>query len=922
MQVENFPLLRTKLHRPGLAPGHIPRPQLIELLNHNPQRKLTLVSAPAGFGKTTLMAEWLLGSPAAVAWLSLDEGDADFPRFFRYVIAALQSIWPELGLELLSLLQAPQLPPVDYLAAGLINDLADRPEPFILVLDDLHRVDSRPVNQFLEMLLDYFPHQGQLVFITRIDPPLPLARLRARNQMVEIRATELRLNPAEIDAFLKQARLEVQPGAAVVAALAERTEGWVVGVQLASLSMYHHADPAAFVEQFTGTDRYVMEYLVDEVLTRQSSHVRAFLLRTAILDQFCTALAEALLAVTLEAAAFPDDAQPDENKATPAADDILETIRQANLFLIPLDSEANWYRYHHLFQSLLQHRLHGRYGDEQVAVLHAAAGHWLADHGLVEEAINHHLAAGDAPAAARLIEQHRHTLASQGDWPTLDRWLGWLSDDITRQRPGLVLTQTWLAFMRGQSFNMIEARLKEAEAGLTGSARPETEAEQQALAGEIDTLWSRVYYFRNEPETAITCAQQALDRLPEPMAYLRATAINSLALSERLVGQAAQSIDRLKQALDMADLPSMNIAGRLLQSLIAIYLSQGALRPAAQTAHSMLKMATANKVVFWQQWAKMYLGAINYEWHELGTAADYLAQVVSNNYYTFGIQYRDAGFCLALTYQAQGRPDRANQVLERLQDSIFATSNTQFLTQLTSFQAHLLFAQGQLDEAMTLSDAVELNVENEAFMLIESSGRTRAKLLLAKGTTASLEAADRLVAQLLQAVEQQHNLWRKAEVLALQALVLDGQGRRAPALGVLEEALTVAQPGGLIRTFVDLGPNLIPLLQALAAQSSAPAYIDQILAAYPVAAPSSSEPSPQSDSLPSAELLDPLTDRELEILALLVQRYSNKEIAAELFISPLTVKKHTANIYQKLQVKSRWQAAARAKALNLINNGH
>ena len=913
MQVENFPLLRTKLYRPGLAPGHVPRPHLIRLLNHPTHQKLTLVSAPPGFGKTTLIAEWLHSSPVAVAWLSLDEADGDFPRFFRYAVAALQSIWPELGLELLSLLQAPQLPSVEYLATGLVNELADRPEPFMLVFDDLHLAESSQVNQFLETVLAYLPHQGQLVFITRTDPTLPLARLRARSQMVEIRATELRFNPTEIDAFLRRARLKAVPSPETVAALAERTEGWVVGVQLASLSMPHQPDPAAFVKQFTGADRYVMEYLVDEVLTRQTPEVRAFLLRTSILDQFCAPLGEALMAVALDDAAAPalGHDRPAHNGDRLVAGALLETVKQANLFLIPLDSEAGWYRYHHLFRSLLQHGLNLHYSGEVTAALHAAAARWLADHGLIEQAITHSLAAGDALPAVRLIEQHRHALASRDDWPTLEGWLELLPEAVIWQRPGLLLAQAWLAFWRGQSFNVVETRLKAAEDGLTGRARPETEEDQQALAGELDALWSGVYYFRNEPESSIVCAKRALDRLPETLAYLRALAHNFLAFSGRLVGQAAQSIDRLRQALDTTELSSMNVTGRLLNSLITTYATQGALRQVAQTSDTLSKMAAANNAVFWQQWAYLYLGLSHYEWHQLETAAGYLAPIVDSRHYATGLQYREASVYLALTYQAQGWPDQANQVLERLRDWIFKTSNTRFLPQLTSFQARLLLAQGQPAAAMTLSESIELDVNNEEFMAAESSGRTRAKLLLAQGTTASLEAAARLVLQLLQVVDQQHNLWRKAEVLALQALVYDAQGLRAPALIALEEAIDLAQTGQLIRTFVDLGPNLLPLLHELRARTSNPAYIDQILAAFPGS--TASKP-------PLHELIEPLTKRELDVLALLVQRYTNKEIAATLVISPLTVKKHTAHIYQKLQVNDRRAAMTRAKELKLFDN--
>ncbi|MCB0175782.1 MAG: hypothetical protein KDJ97_35085 [Anaerolineae bacterium] len=921
MPTENVPLLRTKLHRPEPGPGHIPRPHLLNYLNHNSQRKLTLVSAPAGFGKTTLMAEWLQIGPRQVAWLSLDEADRNFVRFMRYIVAALQTIWPAMGLDLMSLLRAPKLPPVPYLATSLINDLVDRPEPFVLVLDDVHLVESAEITQFLEMVIEYFPPQGQLVLITRVDPSLPLARLRARSHMAEIRATELRFDAIEIDAFLKQRQPDTLLSPEAIATLVERTEGWITGVQLAYLSLYHHPDPTRFVEQFAGTDRYVMEYLVDEVLSRQPPNVRSFLLRTSILDQICASLGEALMEVEVEDTFQPtgDEVRETTNEARPTTETILETIRQANLFLIPLDTEAKWYRYHHLFQSLLEHWLQTRCSAQAIAALHAQAGRWLAGQGYIEEALDHILAAGELEQAAQLVEKHRHKLLNKGQVIILAQWLEKLPEPLIERRSALLLARAWVYRHRHGAPSGYAALLPQIEALL--HHQPHT-AEVEALWGELYSLQSGWSYFQGDGQRAIRQAEQGLSKTPPDQTFVRGNSVVNLSIAYRLVGRGEEAKHELIQALHENHEQSPTYALRLYTPLNTVYLGDADFFRMAQTGAYQLKLAEKEGLTIEIGWGNIFCGGAAYEHNDLAAAAHYFSRITERPYSVEYLTYSEAAYGLVMTYLAQDQLDQANWVVDQLVELMLAQNRQPNPLLADWLQVRLALRKGDIRAARRLVLPPTFEPERESMMgLMDGQGRTLAKLRLAQRTAVSLAEAARILQQLLSVADACFNNWRKIEILAMQALVDEAQGAQERALERLTQAVTLGQPGGVIRTFVDLGPHLVPLLQALATRKVAPTYIAAILAAFPASdlrAPSA--PRPDHSSAP--ELIEPLTDRELEILDLLVQRYTNKEIARRLVISPFTVKKHTTNIYQKLQVKGRRQAVAKAKEFDLVPNGH
>ena len=450
------PILATKLYIPPPRPKIVLRPRLIERLNEglSAGRKLTLISAPAGFGKTTLVSEWVAGCERPVAWLSLDEGDNDPTRFLTYLVAALQTIAANIGAGVLAALQSPQPPPTESILTTLLNEITTIPDNFILVLDDYHVIDSKPVDEALTFLLEHLPPQMHLVIATREDPHLPLARLRARGQLTELRAADLRFTPAEAAEFLNQV-MGLNLSAEDIAALETRTEGWIAGLQLAALSMQGHQDTASFIQSFTGSHHFVLDYLVEEVLQQQSESVQTFLLRTSILDRLCGPLCDAVL-----------------GSPSASGQETLEYLERANLFIVPLDNERRWYRYHHLFGDLLRQRL-GK--PKEFAEFHLRASQWHEENGDLGAAFHHAIAAGDFVRAAGLAEA-----AWQGMNESFQSaaWLGWvkkLPDKLIRTRP-VLCTQIGQAFTDAGELEASELRLQDAERCLDGSERSERSA--------------------------------------------------------------------------------------------------------------------------------------------------------------------------------------------------------------------------------------------------------------------------------------------------------------------------------------------------------------------------------------------------------------------------------------------------------------
>ncbi|MFC1923456.1 LuxR C-terminal-related transcriptional regulator [Chloroflexota bacterium] len=918
-------LLTTKLYIPPTRPELVPRPRLIEQLNEGLHRKLTLISAPAGFGKTTLVSEWLgnmrkgdqwESQSVFSAWLSLDEGDNDPTRFLTYFIAALnQGIEGTIGEGALRMLQSPQLPPTDAVLTSLINEITAIPGKIILVLDDYHIIESSKIDDALTFLLKHQPPKMHLVIATREDPDLPLTRLRARGELTELRAKDLRFSTAEAADFLNQV-MGLDLSAEDIAALETRTEGWITGLQLTAISMQGHKDVTSFIESFTGSHRYLLDYLIEEVLEQQTENVQTFLLQTAILDQLAGSLCDALTG-------------QDSGQQT------LEYLEGANLFIIPLDNNRQWYRYHHLFADVLQ-VCSMEEQPNQVASLHRRASEWYEQNNSPSDAIRHALAAEDFERAAGLIE-----LA----WPAMDwsfqsdTWLGWvkaLPDELVRARPVLSVGYAW-ALLNDGELEAGEARLRDAEGWLVTSADM---AEQSATpSGEMvfvdeeqfrslpATIASaRTYYAQalGDVTGSVKYARQALDLLPEAAHPER----GRLAVLLGLAYWASGDLETGHQSFVDA-MASFQKAGNILYAisftfiLADIRIAQGRLHEAISTYEQSLHLAREQGDPVLQGTANLYLGLseLNREQGDLDSAERNLLNSEQIGDQSEVYQYR---LCRAKARlkAAQGNLDGALDLLDQADRWLYYENPIPDVRPTAALKTRVWIAQGKLTETLGWARERDLSVDDDLSYLREFEHATLARLLIAQEKNSlvegSIHKALGLLERLLAAAEEGGRMGSVIELLVPQALAHAEQGNSSSALVSLERALTLAEPEGYVRIFVDEGRSMALLLNEALNRGIKPEYVRQLLVAFP-----DFEPEP-ADSVqgqaPGSELVEPLSEREIEVLQLIAAGHKYQEVAEQLVISLNTVRHHTKNIYCKLEVNNRTQAIKKANDLNLLQH--
>jgi LuxR family maltose regulon positive regulatory protein len=894
------PLLATKLYVPPMRGDWVARPRLLERLHSGTQHELTLISAPAGFGKTTLLREWTAEYKDPLAWLSLDVADNDPVRFWRYCIAALDTVLPEIGPQLLPMLQAPQPPTMEPVLTVFINSFVDvlrRHGPsqlsYTLVLDDYHLIEAQTIHDALTFLLDHLPPLLHLVIASRSDPPLPLTRLRARGELIELRASDLRFTLAETTAFLNRTmRLHLPVGD--VAALSERTEGWIVGLQLAAISIQGQADAAGFISAFTGSHRFVLDYLIEEVLERQPENVQAFLLQTSILERLSGSLCNALTG------------RQDGHM-------MLEQLERSNLFIVPLDAERRWYRYHHLFADLLRYRLQ-RTQAERVAELQRRASQWYAHSGLMTEAIHHALAAaqssGEFEPAAGLIEAAGEATWMRGEVRTLLGWLGALPDMIVRAHARLCLLYAWTHVLEGQ-IEPARQRWQDAQK----VADPVSDEEQGLLAA----IGAAVAYLPGDAARSIELSKLALQRLPRDNTVWRGMTMTNLGIAYRLAGD----IDSAAR-LFAESVPMHQAAGNWHAMLMATidvgdtYQIRGQLRRAADLYQEGLDSATARGAGRLPLTAEplVRMGRLRYEWNDLGAAGRHLTEGIERAQPLENM--RALGYLgIALVLHAQANPAGALAMMEEaaiLARSQNATIRT--IADVGAYQVRLWLMQGNIAAAAQWADQFRSRLENgserttKAPIWHEMLQIASARVLIAQEH--SVEALG-LLARLLQAAEAGGRAGHVIEIRALQALALQAQGDIAEAHKTLSRSLLPAEPEGYMRTYIDEGEPMARLLQSLMTKISIAEesrrlkdYAGKLLAAMDRAA------------IPPPWPVEPLSERELEVLRLLASGHSNREIAKALIVTVGTVKTHIHNIYGKLNVQSRTQAIARARELALL----
>ncbi len=896
-------LLKTKTYIPSPRLNVVPRPHLVERLDSGfgEGKKLILVSAPAGFGKTTLVSDWIAQTGRPVAWLSLDEDDNDMSRFLALLVTTCKTLQPDLSETTLTLARSNPQPRT--VLTELINELDVIASPFALVLDDYHVIHAEPIHAALNYLVDHLPSMMRVIVTTRGDPPFPLARWRARDQLTEIRADDLRFSQEEMVLFFKAAariELSVQD----IATLERRTEGWAAGLQLAALALQArlasqappstHARPDIheFLASFGGSHQYVIDYLVEEVYNCQPENVQSFLLQTCIFARLCGPLCDAITGQT--------DGQ-----------ETLEMLERANLFIVPLDAERRWYRYHPLFAEVLS-SLQPEIGPERTKRLHLRASEWYEQNGFMNEAIQHALAGRDFASAARQIERVAEDLLwNQGEFYTLSRWLGSLPEEVLRSRPRLCLSLAWVSLWSNR-LEVVEPLLFAAEGNLAQNQR-----ERTAFLGESAAIQAELARVQAKLSLALAKAQDARQLLAEipDEARQRGVILGILGGVYRANGNAEEAYRTYAEAVRL-----MEAGGQIVPVLIAsgyqiqLLMIQGQLRRAADLYQNTRKWAIERRAGSLPPFGviQIAMGQVLREQNELDAAEGLLREGIGLCLQWDGMadDAFDGLLSLARVLQARGATSQADEAMQQADQLAHKYSVPDSEAQIGVWQARLSVMRGDVKAAAYWMHERGLNAQGALSYPREAGNLMLARWLL---TQNHVDQAAPLLARLLENSRAGARLGRTIEILALQALALHRAGDLEQALDTLAQVFALAEPEGYVRTFVDEGPGMEKLLRLAVARGVSGDYAAALLRAFDPPSP------PRAQDLPGVQpLVEPLTARELEVLRLLSAGLTNREIADEFFVTLGTVKSHVNRIYRKLEAPNRVRAISRARELNLL----
>jgi ATP/maltotriose-dependent transcriptional regulator MalT len=901
-------LLTTKLHIPLVRSELVSRTRLLDRMNEGVKGNLTLISAPAGFGKTTLLGEWIGSLGKLVAWLSLEKEDNDPSRFWTYVLAAIRTIQPDLGKYSFELQFTSPQSPVDAILTLLINEIAALPDPLLLILDDYHVIDSPPIQEGMVFLLDHMPAQLHLVVASRADPAWPLAHWRSRGQLVEIRAADLRFRPEEAADFLKRT-MKLDLSVQDITALEERTEGWIAGLQMAALSLQGQEDVQGFINAFTGSNRYIFDYLMEEVLGRQPAEVQEFLLKTSILARLSVPLCDAVLGRT--------DSR-----------DILYKLGQANLFLIPLDDERQWYRYHHLFAELLGRCLEQTEPDH-IAGLHQRASRWYAENNLLSEAIHHALKARDFLLVNELVSGNALSIVEHTELLDVLSHFEEIPNQEISSKPWLCVAYAWVKAYADPTAGL-DLILQQAELCLTVV---ENASERQRLTSHLAAIRAYVAWVKGEADKALELARKALENLPEDDWVTRCHVLNTKGLALQYLGyltEAIQAIEAVIVAGQKSGRPQDIFSAN--GSLAFVNLLQGRLRRAFSLCQDMLSSSQGSGQVSRHNpyLANVYarMSMVQLEWNEIKAAILSAREGVA-----LAEQWKQADSlhftltCLSKALCAAGSIEEAFAVNDRAMRLAVNVSPWFFRLSVCN-DAWLNLAKGDVRAAARRLEEIEPQIKE-----IDKKGTflmTKVSLLNAQGNYPEvLTALEEPISEL----EQRGEYWTLEDLMLFQALALQALGREEEALRAIACCLAFAAPEGYIRIFVEKGVPMVRLLKVAMSRGIETEYIKSLLPAFstpsgprefirPVLRGVISQKDmghgDQDFQLPVEEFVEPISEREMEILHLLESSLSTPEIAAQLYISVGTVRTHIKNIYRKLDVNRRMEAVQRARELGLI----
>lgn len=891
------PVLRTKLHRPLVPADFLYRPRLRECLEMRGDPPVALVSAPAGYGKSLLVSDWVQSLDEPCAWLSLDSSDSNTGVFARYLITAIERVAPDACEKTRLLVQAAETQPVSVLVNSLANELDVVARRLTLVLDDYHRIAAASdVHELLRRLLARPPRGIRLVLVTRRDPPLGLTMLRAQGQLAEVRLGDLRFTAPETRALLRECHGFVVADDALDN-LQQEMEGWAVGLRLVSLALQQVEDPHGFLMRLHGGVQHAREYLISEVVARQPPNIRDWLLKTSLLDRFCPRLCEALCRPDIEGS----DTEFSGARFT-------HTVLTCNLFAVALDAHGEWFRYHHLFQNLLQQELERHTAPGEIVALHLRASAWFEAEGLIEEAIRHALAADASVLAAEIVERHRRSEQHQDRWWNIERWLALLPSDLQEQRPGLLLAQAFVFHYRHRLASIVP--LVERIQTLT-----DRRALEPLARGELNLFEGSLCYWSGRFEEALGFLRAAREDISPSYAIAAGFLEVYHALAGHMTGQGHLVLRSLDELIAGADLLHPKYRINLLMARGFVQLLCGSARQAADDARQLRRIARHHGIAYNEGWGRYLEGIVCLRAQALDQAVGHFSAVMEHRYLIHVRAAIDGMAGLVFAQQALGQTLAAKATLEQLLELAAETGNPGDLAVARSCEARLALALGDADSAANGLGALGGGSDaRPLFIWLENPAITRARVLVAVGSENSLRQAQELLGELLRGIEALHNDWQRIEILVLQAAALEKLRRSEDAIAVLEDALILAEPEEWIHPFIETGPLLAGMLRQLAQKEGGRAILNRLLDILTGAGVSAPAPHPGP--------VESLTVREMDILDLLTQRLRNKEIARRLSISEETVKFHLKNLYHKLGVGTRRQAVVRAQELAASVNRH
>ncbi len=895
-------ILRTKLFRPRISDDFVDRVELFKRLNKSVNHRLVLVSASAGYGKSLTVSRWLGQSDIDSTWLSLGENDSDLVSFFHYFIEAIHKLFPDSCVQSQTLLNAPVPCSREDLAEELINELSEIGRPIHIVLDDYGFIHNQDVHFVLDCILEYDLPSLSLVLITRRDPPLSLTKLRGKGVLSEIRQTDLKFSLRETRQFL-QAFVVGDITDEDCLEFYDKLEGWPAGTRMIALGLVGHTNIKEFTLEMRGDSRDIKDYLMSEVLLHQPKAIREYLVTTSILNRMCPSLCEALCD------------QPDVDGSM-----FLEQLERSNLFYIPLDGQHNWFRYHHLFQSLLQYSLEKRFSSDEISALHERAYHWFSEHGFIEDAMHHALLAQNTSLAIALVAENKSRLMEKEEWHQLRRLIKPLPVKLVQSEPEVLMIRAWSLI----GFPEMNPVLDSIENIMLGS--PKEYPQGSRLWGEFLVLRSLQSYYDSDGEKAFQQATCALDYLPEKNGSERGFGIILQAVSLQMMGKTSEGQELALNAMGRNHSKESTYHARLLSALCFVYWMDGALRDLQQIAQAYLELGERIGLSETVAHAHFFLGVSSYEMNDIEAAFFHLSKIVVQDKTLKLVNrhnYIHSGFALSYVYLEMGMVEKALSVTQEIVKLALDMSNPYILGIAKAFEADIAVRLGSLSDAMAWSSTYDPTIMRPALRFY-TPRLTLIKTYLAEGSADSLGQAASLLTTLDSYFSNSNNFQFRIKVLALKALLYEKLGDREKAIDRLTASFTLAEPRGFIRTFVDMGQEMADLLASFPLQHHFSDYADRLLSDFPEASKDtlkSQASADQSIIQPSVE--EPqspiFTNREHEIVLLLHQRLSNQEIADRLFISYGTVKRHTANIYKKLQVKNRREAVNKAVSLSIIS---